>query len=117
MLTCSNEAGVRQTIDSQERETPLTKEPRWLTARAGRAKKLQHVLMVEGLPYPNFAQEVLARCRLGEHLDRDRVLAPGPAVHLTETPNADLRLEIDLELRDRLAREVVSFAYFLVLGR
>jgi hypothetical protein len=62
--------------------------------------------MVEGLPYLDFAQEDLARCRLGEHLDRDRVLAPRPAVHVAEKPNADLRLKIDLVPCDRPAREV-----------
>ena len=80
-------------------------KPRWVAARAGRAKKLQHVRMVEGLPYPDFAQKDLARCRLGEHFDRDRVVAPRPAVHVAEIPNADLRLKIDLESRDRPARE------------
>ena len=42
------------------------------------AEKLEHILMVERLSYPNFAQEDLAQCHLGEHLDRDRVLAPVP---------------------------------------
>ena len=61
--------------------------------------------MVKGFPYLNFAQEDLVRCHLGEHLDRNRVLAPCPAVHVTEKPNANLRLKIDLESRDRPARE------------
>src|ERR1700727_2649568 len=61
--------------------------------------------MVEGFPYLDFAQEDCARCRFGEHLDRDLLLAPRPAVHVAEKPNADLRLKMDLEPRDRPPRE------------
>jgi hypothetical protein len=88
------------------KEKPSHKEPRWLTTRAGRAEKLEHIRMVERLPYLHFSQEGLAWYRFVEHFDRDRVFAPRTPEHLAERPKADPLPDIDLERRDCPAREV-----------
>ena len=61
--------------------------------------------MVELFPNLNFMYEYLARGRLCEHFDRNRVMAPSATIHFAEKPNSDLRFKVDLVPSDSPARQ------------